>query len=59
MTDKNKKNILVIAGEVSGDLIGASLVKELKKTDPALMFYGIGGDKMLAEGMEVRGDPGF
>ena len=53
MTDKNKKNILVIAGEVSGDLIGASLVKELKKTDPALMFYGIGGDKMLAEGMEL------
>ena len=53
MTDKNKKNILVIAGEVSGDLIGASLIKELKKTDPALMFYGIGGDKMLAEGMEV------
>jgi len=53
MTDKNKKNILVIAGEVSGDLIGASLIKELKKTDPTLMFYGIGGDKMLAEGMEV------
>jgi len=53
MTDKNKNNILLIAGEVSGDLIGASLIKELKKTDPALMFYGIGGDKMLAEGMEV------
>jgi len=53
MTDKNKKNILVIAGEVSGDLIGASLIKELKKTDPTLMFYGIGGDKMLAEEMEV------
>ena len=53
MIDKNKKNILVIAGEVSGDLIGASLIKELKKTDPALMFYGIGGDKMLAEGMGV------
>ena len=53
MTDKNKNNILLIAGEVSGDLIGASLIKELKKTDPALMFYGIGGDKMLAEGMEL------
>jgi len=53
MSDINKKNILVIAGEVSGDLIGASLIKELKKTDPSLMFFGIGGDKMLAEGMEV------
>ncbi len=53
MTDKNKKNILLIAGEASGDLIGASLIKELKITDPTLMFYGIGGDKMRTEGMEV------
>ena len=53
MTDKNEKYMLVIAGEVSGDLIGASLIKELKKTDPALMFYGIGGDRMQAEGMEL------
>lgn len=53
MTETNNKNILVVAGEVSGDLIGASLIKELKKTDPALMFYGIGGDKMLSEGMEL------
>jgi lipid-A-disaccharide synthase len=53
MTDKNEKNILVIAGEASGDLIGASLIKELKKTDAALMFYGIGGDRMQAEGMEL------
>lgn len=53
MTETNNKNILVIAGEVSGDLIGASLIKELKKTDPALTFCGIGGDKMLAEGMEL------
>jgi len=53
MTDKNVKNILVIAGEASGDLIGASLIKELKKTDPDLMFYGIGGDIMQAEGMEL------
>ncbi len=53
MTDKNEKNILVIAGEASGDLIGASLIKELKKTDPALLFYGIGGDRMQEEGMEL------
>jgi len=53
MTETNKKNILVIAGEVSGDLIGASLIKELKKTDADLLFYGVGGDKMLAEGMEL------
>lgn len=53
MPDNVNKNILVIAGEVSGDLIGASLIKELKKTDSDLRFFGIGGDVMVAEGMQV------
>lgn len=49
----NSKNILVIAGEVSGDLHGASLIRELKKLDSSLKIFGIGGDKMQAEGMEL------
>ena len=47
------KNVLIIAGEASGDLHGASLVKELKKLDSSLKIFGIGGDKMKAEGMEL------
>ena len=49
----NSKNVLIIAGEVSGDLHGASLIRELKKLDSSLKIFGIGGDKMQAEGMEL------
>jgi len=47
------KNILVIAGEASGDLHGAALIKAMKALDPSLTFYGIGGDEMKHEGMEL------
>ena len=49
----NSKNVLIIAGEVSGDLHGASLIRKLKKLDSSLKIFGIGGDKMQAEGMEL------
>ena len=49
----NSKNILIIAGEASGDLHGASLIRELKKLDGSLKIFGIGGNKMQAEGMEL------
>ena len=47
------KNILVIAGEASGDLHGAALIKAMKVIDPSLSFYGIGGDEMKSEGMQL------
>lgn len=49
----NDKNILIIAGEASGDLHGASLIRELKKLDSSLKIFGVGGNKMQAEGMEL------
>ncbi|MBK7631441.1 MAG: lipid-A-disaccharide synthase [Ignavibacteriales bacterium] len=49
----NSKNVLMIAGEASGDLHGAALIRELKKLDDSLKIFGIGGDKMKAEGMEL------
>ena len=48
-----KKNILVLAGEESGDLHGAALIKAMKAVDPTLSFYGIGGDEMKREGMQL------
>lgn len=44
---------MIIAGEVSGDLLGANLIEELKKLNPELLICGIGGDKMKNAGMEL------
>ena len=44
---------MIIAGETSGDLHGGMLVRELRKLDPGLEIYGIGGESMQAAGMEL------
>ncbi|HEY4324367.1 MAG TPA: lipid-A-disaccharide synthase [Mucilaginibacter sp.] len=40
----------LVAGEASGDLHGANLMKALKEKDQQAEFRFFGGDKMLAEG---------
>lgn len=45
---------MIIAGEASGDLHGAELIKELKKLDSTIEIFGIGGDKMIAAGMNAQ-----
>lgn len=45
--------ILVVAGEVSGDMHAASLVSALKERFPGARFYGIGGDRLRALGVET------
>ncbi len=46
-------NILIIAGEESGDLHGGNLVKALKELHPDMSFKGIGGQKMRQAGVET------
>src|SRR5690606_39684646 len=43
----------IIAGEASGDLHAANLMKALKKHDPMAHFRYWGGDKMQAEGGQL------
>jgi lipid-A-disaccharide synthase len=45
--------ILIVAGEASGDLHGAKLVKEIKQVHPECSFVGIGGTQLTAEGMDI------
>ena len=49
----SKNNLMIITGEVSGDLIGGSLIKELKSLNPDLEVTGIGGDRMKLAGMDL------
>ena len=44
---------MIIAGEASGDAHGAGVVRELKRRNPAIDCFGIGGDKMKREGMTL------
>jgi lipid-A-disaccharide synthase len=46
------KRVCIIAGEVSGDLHAAALVRALAAKDPDLTFFGTGGDQMRAAGVE-------
>lgn len=45
------RTIFICAGEQSGDLHGAVLMKELKALIPHVTFNGLGGDNMKAEGL--------
>lgn len=48
-----KKKILIIAGEASGDLQAASLIKTLKQSNPHLEIFGVGGQQMQNAGAEI------
>ncbi len=43
--------IALIAGEASGDVLGASLIAEIAVRHPDAEFFGIGGPKMIAAGL--------
>jgi len=48
-----KKSILVVAGEISGDLHASKAVRVFKERSPQTVFWGIGGDHLAAEGVKL------
>jgi lipid-A-disaccharide synthase len=51
-----QKRIMIVAGEASGDLHAAKLVKSVLAKQPDCYFYGIGGSDMRAAGVETLVD---
>ncbi len=47
---------MIAAGEASGDLHGSNLVRSALSIDSSLKFYGLGGEKMRAAGVELLFD---
>ena len=50
--------IALVAGEASGDQLGAALIRAIRSTQPDIRFAGIGGPLMKAAGMDCWWDTG-
>src|SRR5207245_3024900 len=50
------RKVLLVAGEASGDLHGAELVAALRRSDPRIEVYGVGGERLRAAGMHILVD---
>jgi lipid-A-disaccharide synthase len=47
------KKILLVAGEVSGDLHGSHLVEAIQRIEPEVQFLGVGGKGLERRGMKL------
>ncbi len=52
-SERTIKTIALIAGETSGDIHGAAVIESLKKHIPQAVLFGIGGDMMRQQGMDI------
>jgi lipid-A-disaccharide synthase len=50
------RKVMIIAGEASGDMHGARLVRAMQALSPGLEFFGIGGSVLRQAGVRIRVD---
>ncbi|HED00501.1 MAG TPA: lipid-A-disaccharide synthase [Proteobacteria bacterium] len=56
MSAGSAKNVLIVAGEASGDMHGANLVRAVHDINPEIDFWGLGGEKMREAGVKIPFD---
>ena len=52
------KRVFIVAGEASGDIHGANLVKAMSVRDPSLLYRGVGGRQLREARVELISDAG-
>lgn len=50
------REVLIVAGEASGDLHASGVAEKLREMDPSLSMAGVGGDRMRSAGVEIIKD---
>ena len=53
VSKEKPKNIVIVAGEASGDAHAARLITELRKLDNSISVRGMGGDNLRKAGVDV------
>src|SRR4029453_6815881 len=56
--ERGPRNVLIVAGEASGDALGAGLIRAAHRIDPSVRFWGIGGHAMKEAGASLIFDAG-
>jgi lipid-A-disaccharide synthase len=47
------KRVMMVTGEASGDLHGAHLMEAIRRIDPNIQFFGMGGEALRRTGMNL------
>ena len=50
------RKVLLVAGEASGDMHGAELVAAMRRDDPGVEVWGVGGERLRQAGMHILVD---